>query len=77
TAFARMARHSIPNHIFGRMGGAEFAAFAAVADQKEAEAIAEAIRTEFCRLPVSNGEAIVTVTVSIGIALASSIEANI
>ncbi|MGO8504839.1 GGDEF domain-containing protein [Rhizobium leguminosarum] len=77
TAFARMARQYIPNNIFGRMGGEEFAAFAAVADQTEAEAIAEAIRTEFCRLPVSTGEAIVPVTVSIGIALASSIEANI
>jgi diguanylate cyclase (GGDEF)-like protein len=77
TAFARMARQYIPNNIFGRMGGEEFAAFAAVTDQTEAEAIAEAIRTEFCRLPVSTGEAIVPVTVSIGIALASSIEANI
>jgi diguanylate cyclase (GGDEF)-like protein len=62
---------------FARMGGEEFAAFAAVSDQMEAEAIAEAIRTEFCRLPVSTGEAIVPVTVSIGIALAASIEANI
>ncbi|MFB2607621.1 GGDEF domain-containing protein, partial [Rhizobium phaseoli] len=76
-AFARMARQYIPGNIFGRMGGEEFAAFAAVADQMKAEAIAEAIRTEFCRLPVATGEAIVPVTVSIGIALASSIDANI
>jgi predicted signal transduction protein with EAL and GGDEF domain len=58
------------------MGGEEFAAFATVADQTEAEALAESIRAEFCRLPVSTGEAIIPVTVSIGVALASAIEAN-
>jgi diguanylate cyclase (GGDEF)-like protein len=76
TAFARMARQYIPNNVFGRMGGEEFAAFATVADQTEAEALAESIRAEFCRLPLSTGEAIIPVTVSIGVALASAIEAN-
>jgi diguanylate cyclase (GGDEF)-like protein len=76
TAFARMARQYIPSNVFGRMGGEEFAAFATVADQTEAEALAESIRAEFCRLPVSTGEAIIPVTVSIGVALASAIEAN-
>jgi diguanylate cyclase (GGDEF)-like protein len=75
-AFARLARQYIPNNIFGRMGGEEFAAFAAVKDQTEAEAIAESIRTEFSRMPVSTGEEIIPVTVSIGIALSSAIEAT-
>jgi predicted signal transduction protein with EAL and GGDEF domain len=62
--------------MLGRMGGEEFAAFAAVADQTAAEALAEAIRAEFCRLPVNTGEAIIPATVSIGIALASPAEAS-
>jgi diguanylate cyclase (GGDEF)-like protein len=74
--FARIARQYIPRGAFGRMGGEEFAAFTTVSDQTEAEALAEAIRTEFCRVPVSTGEAIIPVTVSIGVALASPIEAN-
>ncbi len=77
SAFALSARQFVPNHVFGRMGGEEFAAFATVADQTEAEALAEAIRTEFCRLPISTGEAIVPATVSIGVAIASPIEANV
>jgi len=77
TAFARLARQYIPNNIFGRMGGEEFAAFVTVRDQTEAEALAESIRAEFCRLPVSTGEALIPATVSVGIALSSAIEANI
>jgi diguanylate cyclase (GGDEF)-like protein len=77
TAFARLARQYIPNNIFGRMGGEEFAAFVTVRDQTEAEALAESIRAEFCRLPVNTGEALVPATVSVGIALSSAIEANI
>jgi diguanylate cyclase (GGDEF)-like protein len=76
TAFARLARQYVPNNMLGRMGGEEFAAFAAVADQTAAEALAEAIRAEFCRLPVNTGEAIIPATVSIGIALASPAEAS-
>ncbi|MGO8499770.1 GGDEF domain-containing protein, partial [Rhizobium ruizarguesonis] len=38
TAFSRMARQHIPNNTSGRMGGEEFAAFAAVTDQTETEA---------------------------------------
>lgn len=34
------------------------------------------IRTEFCRVPVNTGDAIIPATVSIGVALASPIEAN-
>jgi diguanylate cyclase (GGDEF)-like protein len=77
TAFARLARQYIPNNIFGRMGGEEFAAFVTVRDQTEVEALAESIRAEFCRLPVNTGEALVPATVSVGIALSSAIEANI
>jgi len=76
TVFARMARQFVPDGAFGRMGGEEFAAFTTVADQTEAEALAESIRAEFCRVPVSTGEAIVPATVSTGVALASAIEAN-
>lgn len=76
TVFARMARQFVPAGVFGRMGGEEFAAFTTVADQTEAEALAESIRAEFCRVPVSTGDAIIPVTVSIGVAMASSIEAN-
>ncbi|MBB3591645.1 diguanylate cyclase (GGDEF)-like protein [Rhizobium sp. BK529] len=77
TAFAHLARQYIPNNIFGRMGGEEFAAIVTVRDQTEAEALAESIRAEFCRLPVSTGEALIPATVSVGIALSSAIEANI
>ncbi|QWW69089.1 GGDEF domain-containing protein [Rhizobium sp. WYJ-E13] len=77
TAFARLARQYIPNNIFGRMGGEEFAAFVTIRDQTEAEALAESIRAEFCRLPINTGEALIPATVSVGIALSSAIEANI
>ncbi|TCU23064.1 diguanylate cyclase (GGDEF)-like protein [Rhizobium azibense] len=76
SAFARTARQFVPDSVFGRMGGEEFAAFAIVADQIEAEALAESIRAEFCRVPVATGEAIVPATVSIGIALSSAAETN-
>jgi diguanylate cyclase (GGDEF)-like protein len=76
TVFARMARQYVPEGVFGRMGGEEFAAFASVVDQTEAEALAESIRAEFCRVPISTGSAIIPATVSIGVALASPIEAN-
>jgi diguanylate cyclase (GGDEF)-like protein len=76
TVFARMARQFTPSGVFGRMGGEEFAAFANVADQTEAEALAETIRTEFCRVPVSTGDAIIPATVSVGVSLASPLEAN-
>ena len=77
SAFALTARQFVPHNVFGRMGGEEFAAFATVADQTEAEALAESIRAEFCRLPIATGEAIVPATVSIGVALSSAIEANV
>ena len=76
TVFARTAQQFTPAGVFGRMGGEEFAAFTSVSDQTEAEALAETIRTEFCRVPVSTGDAIIPATVSIGVALASPIEAN-
>ncbi len=76
TVFARVARQYTPDGVFGRMGGEEFAAFTTVADQTEAEALAESIRAEFCRVPISTGEALIPATVSIGVALASAIEAN-
>ncbi|KQV82789.1 GGDEF domain-containing protein [Rhizobium sp. Root1220] len=76
TVFARLAHKYIPDGVFGRMGGEEFAAFATVADQTEAEALAESIRAELCRVPVSTGDAIIPVTVSIGVALASAIQGD-
>jgi diguanylate cyclase (GGDEF)-like protein len=69
--FSRMARKFIPRGgAFGRMGGEEFIAFVMVGDQTEAEAIAELIRTEFCRVPLLAGTALVTASVSVGIAIA-------
>jgi diguanylate cyclase (GGDEF)-like protein len=76
SAFARTARQFVPNNVFGRMGGEEFAAFAMVSDQPEAEALAESIRAEFCRLPIATAEEIVPATVSIGIAISSAADAN-
>ncbi len=76
SVFARMARQYTPAGAFGRMGGEEFAAFVSVADQTEAEALAESIRAELCRAPINTGDALVPATVSTGVALASPIEAN-
>lgn len=73
--FARVARQFIPTG-FGRMGGEEFAAFVYVRDQFEAEAIAESVRMEFCRLPVTAGTAFLSPTVSVGVAMASAAEAD-
>jgi diguanylate cyclase (GGDEF)-like protein len=75
--FARIGRRFIPrNGIFGRMGGEEFTAFISVADQPEAEAIAELIRAEFCRVPLLAGRSLVPATVSAGIALMPAETAN-
>lgn len=76
SVFARMARQYTPAGAFGRMGGEEFAAFVSVADQTEAEALAESIRAELCRAPINTGDALVQATVSTGVALSSPIEAN-
>ncbi|KRB53308.1 diguanylate cyclase [Rhizobium sp. Root708] len=76
SVFARMARQYTPAGAFGRMGGEEFAAFVSVADQTEAEALAESIRAELCRAPINTGDSLVSATVSTGVALSSPIEAN-
>ncbi|WP_337266590.1 GGDEF domain-containing protein [Oryzifoliimicrobium ureilyticus] len=75
--FARIARRHVAGNLFGRMGGEEFAAFAAVSDQYDAEALAETIRSEFCYMPISTGDAIVPATVSIGVSIAEPAEANL
>lgn len=70
--FARIARHFVPrNGAFGRMGGEEFVAFLPIEDQAEAEALAETIRADFCRVPLLAGSALVSATVSIGVAIMS------
>ncbi|MDL2400886.1 GGDEF domain-containing protein [Rhizobium mayense] len=68
--FARIGRQYIPRSgAFGRMGGEEFTAFIIVDDQAQAEAIAETIRAEFCRVPLLAGPSLVSATVSIGLAI--------
>jgi diguanylate cyclase (GGDEF)-like protein len=70
--FVAIARNFLPRNAgFGRMGGEEFMAFVTVADQTEAEALAETIRSAFCRLPLNVGTTPVSATVSIGVALAT------
>ena len=68
--FARIARHFVPRSgAFGRMGGEEFVAFVPINDQAEAEALAETIRADFCRVPLLAGPSLVSATVSIGVAI--------
>jgi diguanylate cyclase (GGDEF)-like protein len=75
--FARIAGQFIPaGDVFGRMGGEEFTAFVIVEDQTEAEAIADSIRTDFCRVPLLAGAALVPATVSVGVAIAPLAEAD-
>jgi diguanylate cyclase (GGDEF)-like protein len=75
--FVRTARGFLPRNAgFGRMGGEEFMAFVAVADQTEAEALAETIRSAFCRMPFNVKSTPVTATVSIGVALSTAGDAN-
>ncbi|MDE1995721.1 MAG: GGDEF domain-containing protein [Rhizobiaceae bacterium] len=75
--FARISRQFIPRgSAFGRMGGEEFTAFVIVQDQSEAEAIAETIRMDFCRVPLLAGRSLVPATVSIGLAMMPRETAN-
>lgn len=75
--FARIARSLIPEDaLFGRPGGEEFIAFMPVKDQTEAEAIADLIRAEFGRVPHMAGSALVSATVSGGIAILPAAEAS-
>ncbi|MDK4739226.1 GGDEF domain-containing protein [Rhizobium sp. CNPSo 3464] len=75
--FARIGRQFVPrNGAFGRMGGEEFTAFILVDDQAEAEAIAETIRLDFCRVPLLAGRSLVPATVSIGLAIMPCENAN-
>lgn len=68
--FARIGRQFVPgNSAFGRMGGEEFIAFIPVADQAEAEAVAETIRADFCRAPLLAGQSLISATVSVGLAI--------
>ncbi|MBB3453670.1 diguanylate cyclase (GGDEF)-like protein [Rhizobium sp. BK313] len=75
--FARIGRQFVPRSgAFGRMGGEEFTAFILVDDQAEAEAIAETIRADFCRVPLLAGRSLVPATVSIGLAIMPRDTAN-
>jgi diguanylate cyclase (GGDEF)-like protein len=68
--FARIARQFVPrNSAFGRMGGEEFVAFLPIDDQSQAEALAETIRADFCRMPLLAGRTLVPATVSIGVSI--------
>jgi diguanylate cyclase (GGDEF)-like protein len=62
---------------FGRMGGEEFASIVRVYDIVEAASIAEAIRTTLKSHPITTGEHRISVTVSAGISLCSTKDANI
>ncbi|AYG72295.1 GGDEF domain-containing protein [Rhizobium sp. CCGE532] len=68
--FARIARQFVPRSgAFGRMGGEEFVAFVPIDDQSQAEALAETIRADFCRVPLLAGRTLVPATVSIGVSI--------
>ncbi|MEZ2220974.1 diguanylate cyclase [Rhizobium sp. RCC_161_2] len=68
--FARIGRQFIPGSAaFGRMDGEEFIAFIPINDQAEAEAIAETVRADFCRVPLLAGQSLVSATVSVGLAI--------
>ncbi|MFK0163895.1 diguanylate cyclase domain-containing protein [Rhizobium sp. NPDC090279] len=68
--FARIARQFVPRSgAFGRMGGEEFVAFVPIDEQSQAEALAETIRADFCRVPLLAGRSLVPATVSIGVAI--------
>ncbi|RKD73767.1 diguanylate cyclase (GGDEF)-like protein [Rhizobium sp. WW_1] len=68
--FARIARQFVPRSgAFGRMGGEEFVAFVPINEQSQAEALAETIRADFCRVPLLAGRSLVPATVSIGVAI--------
>lgn len=70
TEFARIARQFVPRSgAFGRMGGEEFVAFVPIDDQAQAEALAETIRADFCRVPLLAGRSLVPATVSVGVAI--------
>jgi diguanylate cyclase (GGDEF)-like protein len=62
---------------FGRMGGEEFASILRVKDMVEAASIAEAVRLTLKRQTVTIGERRLKVTVSVGIALAATTEADL
>jgi diguanylate cyclase (GGDEF)-like protein len=62
---------------FGRMGGEEFASIVRVCDMVEAASIAEAIRTTLKRHPITAGEHRIAVTVSAGISLCATKDADI
>lgn len=68
--FARIARQFVSRTgAFGRMGGEEFVAFVPIDEQSQAEALAETIRADFCRVPLLAGRSLVPATVSIGVAI--------
>ncbi|MBZ5760035.1 GGDEF domain-containing protein [Rhizobium sp. VS19-DR104.2] len=71
--FVTITRKCLPRGgALGRMGGEEFMAFITVTDQTEAEAVAETIRSEFCRVPLQIEGAAVNASVSVGVALATA-----
>lgn len=70
--FVAIARKYLPRSAgFGRMGGEEFMAFVTVVDQTEAEAMAETVRSAFCRTSLNGSGTPVSATVSVGVALAA------
>jgi len=78
SAFARIgAAAQRGRGSFGRMGGEEFASIIRVSDMVEAASIAEAIRSTLRRHPISVGEHRIAVTVSAGISLCSTKDADI
>ena len=75
--FVGIARASLPRGAgFGRMGGEEFMAFLTVSDQVEAEAVAENLREAFCRHPLSVEGLSISASVSVGVSLASAVDAD-
>ena len=69
-AFCGLAEAQLgPRDLFGRLGGEEFVAVAAVDDLDAAQALADRIRAALARTPVEVDGAAIPVTVSVGVAL--------
>ncbi|MFC3228369.1 GGDEF domain-containing protein [Marinibaculum pumilum] len=69
-AFCGVAEGQLgPQDLFGRLGGEEFLAVAAVDDLDAAQALADRIRAALARTPVEADGAAIPVTVSVGVAL--------
>jgi len=71
TEFCRLATSSLrPNDLFGRIGGEEFACLLPITGRRDALRLAERVRTAFAAAYHTIGEHKLSVTVSVGVAIA-------